>query len=218
MEQLEPPTSRYKSYEGSLEALLEQLPPCELRLVQRRLEPEGQERLTVVCGASGGPDEGVVLARAGEDTSFLEATCRACPIPGALKARQSCLHLVPVRRFPGQGDNPPEQVAQALRGVKGIKLGTDELRTSFPCRYFYTVGTQAWSPDTFWCKRCLFWFPRPPVEMIPQYWETSRRVIAVIDGKEPLGNRLNVPPPSPPRRRRRSPWRWLREHLLQPGK
>ncbi len=218
MEQLEPSASPDMRQEQSLEALLEQLPLCELRLVQGRLEPEGGERLTVVCGASGGPEEGVVLARAGEDTFFLEATCRACPIPAALKARQSCLHLVPVRRFPGQGSEPPEQIAQALHGAKGVRLGTDALRTSFPCRYFYQVGTQAWSPDTFWCKRCPYWFPRPPVEMIPRYWETSKRVIAVLDGKEPLGNRLNVPPPSPPKLGRRSPWRWLREHLLQPGK
>lgn len=216
MEQLDLPASPDRRQEQSLEALLEQLPPCELRLVQRRLEPEGLEHVMVVCGASGGPEEGVVLARAGDDTAFLEETCRACPIPAALKARQSCLHLVPVRRFPGQGGDPPEQIVQALHGVKRIKLGTDELRTSFPCRYFYQVGTQAWSPDTFWCKRCPYWFPRPPVELIPRYWETSRRIIEVIDGKEQLGNRLNVPPPSP-RRVRRSLWRWLKEHLLQPG-
>jgi hypothetical protein len=218
MEQLEHPASPQVSQEQTLEALLKQLPPCELRLVQRRLEPDGLERVTVVCGASGGPEEGVVLARAGDDTTFLEETCRACPVPAALKARQSCLHLVPVRRFPGQGSDVPPEIARALRGVKGARVSKEELRTSFPCRWFYTVGTQAWSPDNFWCQRCPYWFPRPPVEMIPHYWETSKQIIAAIDGKVPMGNRWSLPPPSPKRRVRRSLWQWLREAILQPGK
>ncbi len=33
--------------------------------------------------------------------SSLVAICNTCPIPDALEARQSCLNLVPMRRFPG---------------------------------------------------------------------------------------------------------------------
>ncbi len=218
MELREAPGAPQANQTDELQTLLEQLSACELRLLLQRAEPDGREQRTIACGASGGPEEGVVLAREGGDTRFLEETCRACPISAALKARQSCLHLVPVRRFPGQGNDPPPQISKAFQGVKAVELCKDHLRTSFPCRWFYQVGTQAWSPDTIWCQRCPYWFPRPPLELIPRYWETSKEIIAVIDGDAPLGKGLSVPPPSPKRRMRRTFWQWLKDAILQPGK
>jgi hypothetical protein len=218
MEQRENPGPPQARLEDSLQTVLEQLPACELRLLRQRADADGCERREIVCGASGGLDRGFVLAREGGETRFLEETCRACPVPAALKAKQSCLHLVPVRRFPGQGNDAPPQIIQAFQEVKGVALHKDQLRTSFPCRWFYQVGTQAWSPDTFWCQNCPYWFPRPPVELIPRYWETSKEIMAVIDGQTPLGNRLSLPPPSPKRRVRRTVWQWLKDLILQPGK
>src|SRR6266496_5742686 len=74
---------------------------CELRLERRTLDASSKERVEYICGASGGPEHGHVLGTVGGDMSSLVAICNTCPIPDALEARQSCLNLVPMRRFPG---------------------------------------------------------------------------------------------------------------------
>ncbi len=57
---------------------------CELRLERRTLDVSGNEQVEYLCGASGGPEHGHVLAMAGGDMSSLVATCNTCLIPDAL--------------------------------------------------------------------------------------------------------------------------------------
>jgi hypothetical protein len=70
---------------------------CELRLERHTRDVSGKEQVEYICGASGGFEHGHVLGVVGE----MSAICNTCPIPDALEARQSCLNLVPVRRFSG---------------------------------------------------------------------------------------------------------------------
>ncbi len=140
--------------------------PCELRVERRTRDADGRERVEYICGASGGPEQGYLLGVAGEDLSAMQALCNACPIPDALASRRACLNLVPVRRFsPG-----PEQ--------------NEAPDAFFPCRWFYPLYGQHQPRDLTVCQSCPHWFPRPPRELIPDYWPETRRMLRVINGVE----------------------------------
>src|SRR6266568_8977946 len=101
---------------------------CELRLERRTVETDGTERVEFICGASGGPEHGYVLGRAGEDLSSMIATCNACPIPDALEGRRSCLNLVPVRPFSGDKRSLPMAHSQVQTAH-----GSAPVDAYFPC-------------------------------------------------------------------------------------
>src|SRR5438876_512972 len=138
---------------------------CELRLERRTTDRDGRERVEFICGASGGPEHGYVLGVAGEDLSAMIATCNACPIPNALASSRSCLNLVPVRRFPGGKRSLP-----MLQKQNQAVDSNESADVYFPCRWFYTLYGQKQPRDLNVCRSCTHWFPRPPRELIPEYW------------------------------------------------
>jgi hypothetical protein len=160
---------------------------CELRLERRTLDASGKERLEYICGASGGPEHGYVLGVDGEDISFMITTCNACPIPDALEARQSCLNLVPVRRFSG-GKRSLPMVQSHVQTAQS----NEPADAYFPCRWFYTLYGQNQPRDTTVCRSCTYWFPRPPRELIPNYWPETQRMLRVVNGEESVSG-----PPTP---------------------
>ncbi len=180
---------------------------CELRLELRTVDVSGKGRVEYICGASGGPEHGQVLATAGGDMSFLVATCNSCPIPDALEARQSCLNLVPVRRFPGVKRSLPMIQTQASQAPPF--WSNEQVKTFFPCRFFYTLYRQNQPRDTMMCRSCPHWFPRPPRELIPEYWPETRKMLRVVNGEEStLEPPTGFTPASKP-----SPKNWLQRLL-----
>jgi hypothetical protein len=180
---------------------------CELRLEHRTLELSDKEQVEYICRASGGPEYGHVLATVGVDMSSLIATSNTCPIPDALEARQSCLNLVPVRRFSGGKRSLPVVQAQ-VQGDQAAQ-SSEQGDAYFPCRWFYTLHGQNQPRDTRLCRACPHWFPRPPREIIPDYWNATQKMLRVVNGEEAALPPTGFTPatPQPPRT-----W-W--QHLLQ---
>jgi hypothetical protein len=175
---------------------------CELRLERRTLDINGIERVEYICGASGGPEHGHVLAMVGGDMSYMVTMCNACPIPDALGARQSCLNLVPVRRFSGGKRSLP--VVQAQVQGNQTAQNSEQADAYFPCRWFYTLHGQNQPHDTLLCRTCPHWFPRPPREIIPNYWPETRKMLRIVNGEESaLGPPTGFAPASP-----QSPGTW----------
>ncbi len=168
---------------------------CELRLERRTLDQSGKECVEYICGASGGLEHRHVLATAGGDMSSLVATCNTCPIPDALEARQSCLNLVPVRRFSGGKRSLPVVQAQ----VQGDQTTQSNVQADayFPCRWFYSLHGQNQPRDTLLCRACPHWFPRPPREIIPDYWQATQKMLRVVNGEEAALPPTGFTPASP---------------------
>ena len=184
------------------------VPRCELRLERCTLDASGNEQVEFLCGASGGPEQGHVLGMAGGDLSSLVATCNTCPIPDALEARQSCLNLVPVRRFTGGKRSLP--VIQAQVQGDQTDQSSEQVDAYFPCRWFYTLHGQKQPRDTLLCRACSHWFPRPPREIIPDYWPETLKMLRVVNGEESaLGPPTGFTPASRP-----PPSNWL-QRLFQ---
>jgi hypothetical protein len=181
---------------------------CELRLERCTLDACGNEQVEYLCGASGGPEHGHVLATSGGDMSSLVAICNTCPIPDALEDGQSCLNLVPVRRFPGGKRILP--VIQAQVQGDQTAQSSEQADVYFPCRWFYTLHGQKQPRDTLLCRACPHWFPRPPREIIPNYWPETRKMLRIVNGEESaLGPPTGFTPASRP-----PPNNWL-QHLCQ---
>jgi hypothetical protein len=132
-----------------------------------------------VCGASGGPESGYIQGVEGEDCSSMVAICNSCPIPDALEAPRSCLNLVPVRRFSGGKRSLP-----MLPSLVQTPLSSESADAYFPCRWFSTLYGQNQPRDTTVCRSCTYWFPRPPRELIPDYWPTTQKMLRVVNGEE----------------------------------
>jgi hypothetical protein len=166
---------------------------CELRLERRTLDQSGKERVEYICGASGGPEDGHVLGVAGEDISSMIAICNTCPIPDALESHRSCLNLVPVRRFSG-GKRSLPMIQSHVQTVQS----NEQADAYFPCRWFYTLYGQNQPRDTIVCRTCPHWFPRPPLEIIPNYWPETQKMLRIVNGEESaLGPPTGFAPASP---------------------
>jgi hypothetical protein len=167
--------------EKKMSSLAPTVRPCELRLERPGHAPDGSERVEFVCGASGGPEDGYVLGIAGEDLAPMAAICNACPIPNALASSRSCLNLVPVRRFSGGRRSRP--VLQTNHQAKDYEEQPD---TRFACRWFYTLYGEAQPHDTRMCQDCPHWFPRPPLKLIPEYWEETCKMLRIVAGEQKI--------------------------------
>jgi hypothetical protein len=193
------------SIEKNTSPLAPALRSCELRLERRSTAPDGSEHITFVCGASGGLEEGYVLGIAREDLAPMAAICHACPIPDALASSRSCLNLVPVRRFSGGRRSLP--VLPTDNQARDHAEPTD---TYFACRWFYTLYGQKQPRDTLMCQSCPHWFPRPPLELIPAYWEETHKMLQVVNGEQ------QIPRPATgfrPASRRSRPQTWWQRLL-----
>jgi len=169
---------------------------CELRLERRTPDVSGKERVAYICGASGGPEHGHVLGVAGEDISSMIAICNTCPIPDALESHRSCLNLIPVRRFSGGKRSLP--VFQSHVQTAQTTHSNEPADAYFPCRWFYTLYGQNQPRDTIVCRSCPYWFPRPPREIIPNYWPETRKMLRIVNGEESaLGPPTGFAPASP---------------------
>jgi hypothetical protein len=158
---------------------------CELRLERQVKDAAGQNRLEYVCGASGGPKHGHVLGVSGENLSAMAAICNTCPIPDALESHRSCLQLVPVRHFPAG-----QRVLPVIEPSQQSQTKTPSAEAFFPCRWFYTLYGQKQPRDCSPCVGCPYWFPRPPLELIPGYWPETQKMLRIVTGEE----RLESPP------------------------
>lgn len=107
----------------------------------------------------------------------MAAICNACPIPDVLESRRSCLNLVPVRRFTRRA-LPMAQPGAPEDG------GGESADAYFPCRWFYSLYGQRQPRDNTVCLSCPYWFPRPPHELIPNYWPETQRMLRVVNGEE----------------------------------
>jgi hypothetical protein len=154
---------------------------CELRLERRMTNLDRTERIEFICGASGGPEHGYVLGVAGEDLSSMVATCNACPIPDALASSRACLNLVPVRRFSGGKRSLP-----MLSKESQLTSSNEPADVYFPCRWFYPLYGQNQPRDLSVCRSCTHWFPRPPRELIPEYWPQTEKMLRVVNGEEAI--------------------------------
>ncbi len=181
---------------------------CELRLERRTLDLSGKERVEYICGASGGPEHGHVLGVAGEDISSMIAICSTCPIPDALESHRSCLNLVPVRRFSGGKRSLP-----MIQSHVQTAHSNEPADAYFPCRWFYTLYGQNQPRDTTVCRTCPHWFPRPPRELIPNYWPETQKMLRVVNGEEAVSGPLTGFAPASPQ----SPGTWWQQLLRKIG-
>ena len=123
--------------------------PCELRW-ERPIEGDGTGAVEIVCMAAGGRR----LAIKGGDHSEMLATCGACTIPRETE-RRPCLFLVP---FKTEREGRP--------------------RDYFACRWFYTLKPEdPWSTTGIMCPGCIYWFPRPPVQLFRDLEPMTQDVI-----------------------------------------
>lgn len=128
------------------------LPPCEFRLKRPIASAgPGAPQVEWVCLAAGG-----MRLATDEDTTPMEKICGACPVPREM-VRRPCLYMVPVR--------------VEERGT---------LQSYFLCRYFYRLNPQRPPTDTFWCGPCPYWFPRPPLDLIPDHKDATAKMIHYI--------------------------------------
>jgi hypothetical protein len=151
-----------------------------------------------VCGASGGYEQGTVLGNSDDGGAAIAAICNTCPIPDVLESKRSCLQLVPVRHFNGGKRTLP--VLQSADS--SAESSSDEPANAyFPCRWFYTLYGQRQPQDALLCQGCPYWFPRPPVELNPKYWETTQKMLRIVTGEERIerpDTQLNLSQASPP--------------------
>lgn len=103
----------------------------------------------LVCGAGG-----FALGVAGRDDAAITATCVTCPIPDEMTDRWACLHLRPIRV---ERDGRWESF--------------------FSCRWFYELNLER-QPRSLGeqCYGCVYWFPRPEVELMKGYWQEAERI------------------------------------------
>ncbi|GAC1566728.1 MAG: hypothetical protein NVS3B14_10520 [Ktedonobacteraceae bacterium] len=134
----------------------------------------------------------------------MSAICNSCPIPDALESRRSCLNLTPVRRFTARS------LPMIQPGAQGDQ-GGEAADAYFTCRWFYKLYREKQPRNNSMCLGCPYWFPRPPRELIPNYWPETQRMLRIVSGEEkvaspPTGFTLSPQLPSD------GPW-WRR--LLQ---
>jgi len=175
---------------------------CELRVERQVKDATGQDRVEYVCGANGGPEQGQVLGVSGEDLSRMATICNACPIPDALESRRACLQLVPVRRFPAG-----QRVLPVIQPSQQSDADQQPAEAYFPCRWFYTLYGRDQPRDLSVCQTCPHWFPRPPRELIPDYWPQTRKMLRIVSGEEDI---TKPPTGFTPNARRPpdKPWTW----------
>jgi hypothetical protein len=163
---------------------------CEMRLEQRLTGEDGREQVTYICGASGGPERGYVLARGDrgdEDIPSMVATCNACAIPVALQSPRACLNLVPVRAFPGGKRALPVIQQQAgPQELSEARTVAEAEGAYFACRWFYTWYGANQPRDIDMCLSCPHWFPRPPRELIPGCWPVTNKMLRIVRGEETI--------------------------------
>lgn len=125
------------------------IPACELRW-ERPIEGDGSGAVEIVCMAAGGKR----LAVKDGDESEMLATCGSCTIPRE-SAYRPCLYLVPIKTERDQ-----------------------KLRDYFICRWFYRLKPEEPATNTEWiCGACPYWFPRPPVHLLKDLEEVTRKMI-----------------------------------------
>jgi hypothetical protein len=188
-------TSKVSEHNGtpiSLEGVT--VPACELRIERYTIGTDGRKLREFVCGASGGPEQGYVLGRAGEDLSSMKTICNSCPIPQALASPRACLNLVPVRRLPGGRQSLPVITSPSRAPV--AKAG-EAAESYFACRWFYPLYGQEQPRDLTLCLSCPHWFPRPPRELIPEYWPETQKMLRVVSGEEKTSRPTGFTPASP---------------------
>jgi len=134
-----------------------------------------------VCQAAGG----LPLDALRSGTEPVESVCERCTVPEKLALRP-CLFMVPGR----------------------VRYG-GALHDFFGCRWYHSVSRLEGQRDTRLCVGCRDWFPRPPMEIQPNYPERTRRTLEffsnALDGKYPSF----LPPAPPPLTPRQEPW-WRR--------
>lgn len=125
------------------------IPACELRW-ERPIEGDGSGAVGVVCMAAGGKR----LAVKGGDEREMLAACGPCTIPRE-SGRRPCLYLVPIKT---ERDH--------------------KVRDYFICRWFYRLKPEEPATNTEWiCGACPYWFPRPPVHLLKDLEQVTRKMI-----------------------------------------
>jgi hypothetical protein len=84
----------------------------------------------------------------------------------------------------------------------------------FPCRWFYGLFGQQQPRDNAMCLGCPYWFPRPPLELIPQYWPETQRMLRIVNGEEQVDSAPTGFKPTPQQSSRRSWWRRILQKIL----
>jgi len=176
------------------------------------MDANQKERVEYICGASGGPEHGYILAVAGEDVSSMVAICNSCPIPNALKAPRPCLNLVPIRRFSAGKRSLP--VVQAPRQQGQAVQESEQADAFFPCRWFYTLDGQNQPRHTYLCRGCSYWFPRPPLELFTDYWPTMQKMLRVVNGEEIISRPRTGFTPSARQTTKQTWWRRLLQKIF----
>ena len=125
------------------------IPACELRS-KRPIEGDASSGIEIVCMAAGGKR----LAMRGGDEGEMLAACGPCTIPRE-SGRRPCLYLVPIKT---ERDH--------------------KVRDYFICRWFYRLKPEEPATNTEWiCGACPYWFPRPPVHLLKDLEQVTRKMI-----------------------------------------
>lgn len=160
---------------------------CEMRLEVRSTGEDGREQVAYICGASGGPEQGYVLARDDKDIPSMVATCNACAVPVALQSHRACLNLVPMRVFPtGKRPLPVMQQHSRPEEKREAQPDVEAEGAYFACRWFYTWYGRNQPRDIDMCLSCPHWFPRPPRELIPGCWTVTNKMLRIVRGEETI--------------------------------
>jgi len=66
--------------------------------------------------------------------------------------------------------------------------GGESADAYFSCRWFYKLYREKQPRDNTMCLGCPYWFPRPPVELIPHYWSETQRMLRIVNGEEQVAS------------------------------
>src|SRR6266511_1319424 len=86
------------------------------------------------------------------DGELVQQICGSCSVPAVLASDRSCLHLI------------------AWAEVEDARS-----EGKFACRFFHPLYDAPWD-DIGVCATCPYWFPRPPLELLPDHAEWIARM------------------------------------------
>ncbi len=79
------------------------------------------------------------------DGELVRQICGSCSVPAVLASEGSCLHL-----------------------IAWAEVEDERSEGNFACRFFHPLYDAPWH-DTAVCTTCPYWFPRPPLELLPDH-------------------------------------------------
>ena len=117
-----------------------------------------------------------------------------------------------VRRFPVGKRGLPVVQSQMLY-AQPTQSG-EQADVFFPCRWFYSLDGQNQPRHTLLCRACPYWFPRPPLELLTDYWPMTQKMLRVVNGEEKIARPRTGFTPSARQSSRKTWWQRILQKIL----